>query len=376
MRAKILALPTACRKYVRVGESLYIESNTGIYYVRKSFKRYRIPALFQSTYETKVGKAKSKATELIKAHMDRYLGSDAHALAARSGKTVSSIIDEIMETVAPTKRKTTQENYRIYLGELRSEWGRMDISRITLATWQTWMREFRPRKKRKTYMDYAKYMNLVLRYAYQHKYTTHLLAIPNPDPIRESPARVFSQEEIRALWAAMNDDTRDQFVLCYECFMRLREALYLTWDRVDLDKGEITLRAQDVKTGSKTGKGRTFHVSPLAAQRLRARRKRVPGPFVFPSPTDPSKPMHQNKTAWNKAKRRAKITGKAKWHSLRHSAITHALLDAKAEPILVSEYAGVSMRTIQQVYLHSTSEKTRSVARSVSVFDKKGVNGV
>lgn len=51
-----------------------------------------------------------------------------------------------------------------------------------------------------------------------------------------------------------------------------------------------------------------------------------------------------------------------------------ALLDAKADPVQVSEYAGVSLRTIQRVYLHSTSEKTKSVAHALSVIAEKGVN--
>jgi integrase len=209
-------------------------------------------------------------------------------------------------------------------------------------------------------------MNIILRYAYKQRQATHLVSLPNPDA-KANAGRVFTAEEISKLWEAMNDDTRDQFVLCLECFMRLREALYLTWDRVDLISGVVTLRPEDVKTGTKTGKGRSFRLSDHAFERLKARRKRIDSPFVFPSPTDPAKPMHQNKTAWILAKETAGIKGRARWHDLRHSALTIALLDAKMDPILVSEYAGVSLRTIQAVYLHSTHDKTASVAGAVKI---------
>ena len=59
--------------------------------------------------------------------------------------------------------------------------------------------------------------------------------------------------------------------------------IFLTWDRIDLETGKLTLRAEDVKTGSKTGKGRVFFVSPNALERIRARRKRdkTESPYVF-----------------------------------------------------------------------------------------------
>jgi integrase len=229
------------------------------------------------------------------------------------------------------------------------------------------------RKKRKTFGDYAKYMNKLLRFAYQRRYLSHLIKVDSPDPIATGVGRVFTESEIKALWGVMNDETRDQFVLCYECFMRLREALYLTWDRVDLNEKEISLRASDVKTGSRTGKGRTFRASHNAIERLRIRyEQRSSDKWVFPSRVDSSKPVEDNKTAWRAAKRRCAITGRARWHDLRHTAISRSLLERGMDPILVSEYAGVSLKTLQRVYLHSTAKQTAAIANSLSVFGEKG----
>lgn len=356
-------------KYKKIADNLFLNTSTQVYYVRKSFKRFRIPELFTSTHETKVGKAKSKAAELIQEHLNKYLSNDQGGFSKRQGKTVRAVIDEVLATVTPTRRKRTQENHALYLGELKKEWGRWDISKITLQAWTNWLVGFRARKKRSTFADYAKDMNLLLRYAYRQRYVSHLLTLPNPDPVGKVIGRVFTKDEISGLWAAMNEETRDQFILCYECFMRLREALYLTWDRVNLETGVITLRPEDVKTGSKTGKGRSFRISDHALKRLQARAKTRKGksPFVFPSPSDRTQPVHQNKTAWKAAKKKAKVMGRARWHDLRHTALSRALLELKADIVLVSEYAGVSVKTLQRVYLHATHEHTREVSKLVKI---------
>lgn len=361
------------KRFIKVGDDLYLNTLSGYFFVRKSFKRLRIPPLFETTKEQKIGKAKSKAAEMITAHMNKYLGGQGpDLLSRRAGKQCSEVIEEILATVTPSKRAGTQGNHHLYFGQLKKEWGRWDVSRITLAAWQDWIKDFKTRKKRKTFADYQKHMNLLLRYSYQQRYVSHLVVLPNPDPVKGETGTILTQKEIDGLWEWMNEDTRDQFVLCFECFMRLREALYLTWDRVDLETGVITLRPQDVKTGSKTGKGRSFKMSDHALHRIRKRRIKVKNsPYVFPSPECASKPVHQNKTAWIVAKRKAGIKRRIRWHDLRHTALTKALLESKADPVLVSEYAGVSLKTIQKVYLHSTHEKTSTVAQSVKVFADK-----
>lgn len=370
MSAKLRAIGGAQEKrFVKVDEALFLNTETGVFYARKSFRRYRIPELFESTRETKIQRARAKRDQLVADHMAKYLKDEHTSLSRKQGRTLASVIDEILETETPGRRRTTQENHRLYLGELRKEWGRWDVGRITLSSWTDWLRAFRARKKRKTFADYAKYMNLVLRYAQRHRIVTHLLLVPNPDPPTNA-GRVYSGPEIESLWSVMNEDTRDQFSLCFECFMRLREALYLTWDRVDLESGVVTLRAEDVKTGSKTGKGRSFVVSPLTLTRLKSRRTRVSGPWVFPRP-DGGGPVHSNKKAWLKAKEKAGITGRARWHDLRHSAISKALLESRIDPILVSEYAGVKLTTLQRVYLHSTHEKTAEVSRAIQIVRQK-----
>lgn len=352
-------------KFTKAADNLWLYSESGVFYARKSFKKLKLPDLFESTGEVQIRKAKAKLPEMIRSHVDH------HSAVKKGEKKLPGVAAEILETVTPTRRKGTQENHKIYLTELSHEWNSWVVNEITLAAWANWLTGFRRRKKRKTFADYQKTMNMILRYAYKQRYCSHLLTLPNPDKRGARPGRVYTQEEITSLWGAMSEETRDQFVLCFECFMRLREALHLTWDRLDLESGVLTLRPEDVKTGSKTGKGRSFKLSPHALERLRSRRLRVRSEFVFPSPGNPSQPIEQNKAAWCNAKRKAGVVGRARWHDLRHTALTVSLLERRMDVVLVSEYAGVSIRTLQRVYLHSTADKTASVAGSISVFSSE-----
>lgn len=373
---------------------------TGVIYYRETFKKENIPALFKSTEATTLGKAKTTAKKMVQRHRNLHLGiKDDHIYGRAVANPFREVIAWAREHYTPKMRRRTQVAHNFFFDELDDWLGHFDVNSITreLFTGMIQKRRGKSRKVknrdgtyrvsvRRTFSDYAKHMNLLMRIAYEDlKLATHLITFDNPDRVRSrlkllpgattwdddlGPSwRVYTQAEISALWDEMGEDTRDQFALCYECLMRKREALHLTWDRVDLGVGKITLRPEDVKTGSKTGRGREFIMSPAAWERIRARaQKREPGnPWVFPSKTAPGKPVDDNKTAWTLVKRRAGVFGKATWHSLRHTALTEALLNEGKDPVKVSEYAGVSLETIQRVYLHSKAEQTKSVAGAIRI---------
>lgn len=342
--------------------------------VRKQFRKLGIPDLFESTGETTLGRARAAAEVIIQRHKNRHLGiDDSHVFGRRRTKTVAMVAEWILEHHTPKQRPGTQKLHHIYLGEnslIVREWGHWDVSNVTTEGFAQWVTHLRKTGKRKTFFDVAKSMGLLMRVAYDQKLVTHFLKFKNPDPKTNTSWRVYTPEEITALFKVMGEELRDQFVLSYECMMRLREVLKLEWDRVNLETGVITLRAQDVKTGTKTGQGREFVMSAHARDRLTARRARRDwtSPFVFPSRTG-NGPVHENKSAWKAAKKDAGITGKATWHSLRHTAITQALMEQRMSPTAVSEYCGTSVGTLQRVYLHSRADHTKDVAAAISILN-------
>lgn len=335
-----------------------------IIYVRKKFARQKIPMLFKSTGETLVHKAKLKAPGLIQAHLDRYL---------RRAKTFGDVVDEFLRTENPNPKKrrlSTQKNNIAYFSELKAELGEFPMTQVADENfWVDWLDRFMGKKTgRSTFNDYILRVNMLGRFALKRRYIPFFTKYEFVDEMRES-GRVLTESEISSLFEAMNVDGRDQFTLAYECGMRLREMLSLTWDRVNFEKETITLRRDDVKTGRKTGKGREFVVTVGALQRLKERKKRMGdrSPYVFPSKGNLNKPQRQNKTMWERAKRKARITGRCRWHDIRHTAITHMLMTMRQDIALVSEYVGTSVRTLQRVYLHSTAEQTRPVASALRI---------
>lgn len=398
---------------------LYLHNESGFYYVRKLFKRERLPELFKTTGETAKLKAKHKAEDMIQQHRNLHTGVEdrgafGNDFGQAHGKLVSEICDEIIEKVTPHRRVQTRKQHKLYVGKyIRAKFGDMGINAITVDHFDAWVEELRktfsPRtgKPRKTFKNYAKHMNLLFTHAYQKKYTKHRLRFSDPDKrirreLEEKPrkalsavereilelkkARCLKRDEIREIVSKLNDTWRLRFILSLESFMRFSEAGNLEWDRVNLETGLITLRAQDVKTGSKTGKGRRFYVSELGLELLRKRAKgqwrhgkgekhHPDSPYVFPNFRDPHRPASHNQRIWKDALKLSGIRERVRWHDIRHTALTLALVgdeslpeaERKAmvqDPLLVSEFAGVSLEVIREVYLHAEAEHTRRVPQA------------
>lgn len=339
---------------------LVLHRPTGMWYVRAKRKGKR--PLFKKTGYTQKGKAKTKALIMLAEWMGTRPASGA------AGGDVILFRDfaaDFREYIKKTNlRPRTLEQADIYLGELIEEVGYQDIRAINEGFVDEWLADFRSRKDRATFADYVKYLSKTLRHAHRKGLIDRLPQFRNPDP-KKRAGRVYSHEEAWLLLQASDLKMEAQLRLCLQGFMRLREMLFLTWDRINLETGLVRLGADDVKTGSKTGEGRDFYVNDATLVCLSLLPRR--GAYVFPSPSDPAKPQWSNKTAWRSLKRKVGVRGKASWHSLRHTALTWALVEMKMNPLLVSKFAGVSIRTIERVYLHIRPEDTRDIGQCIVV---------
>ena len=360
-------------------EGLARNRDSGIIYAIKHFAG--MPNLFRSTGETDIRAARKKLPGLIKEHLEKY--QDGKRSPEKS-KTVGQVIDEVYETQTarprrnkePLRKKTIAKR-KFYFERIRTDMGLgpLPIGKLTLQIWTGRLDQVMKKLKRKTFWDYAKHMNILERHAYQQQYITNLISFPNPDGAHKE-GTVFTTDELKLLFAEMNEDTKDQFVLSYENCLRKLECLHLEWNRIDLETGELILRKEHVKTGSKTGKGRTIFITPHALERLRARWQKVDQAdanarrWVFPSETGKG-PITDNKTAWNNAKENVLEKFPAfqhwgTWHHLRHTAITY-MFAMGMDIAKVSEFVGTSIATLQRVYLHSKAEHTRGVSSGLMI---------
>ena len=141
--------------------------------------------------------------------------------------------------------------------------------------------------------------------------------------------RFLSREEISRLHRVLDRQTRHsrreqadiiRLLLLTGC--RRSEILRLRWSEVDRDR----LVLADGKTGPR--------IVPLntPARRILQRRPRGESPFVFPSPSDPTRPRSRNLAFWYRARREACIEG-VRLHDLRHTHASHAVMNGV--PVLV-----------------------------------------
>ena len=71
--------------------------------------------------------------------------------------------------------------------------------------------------------------------------------VPLPDP-QNARDRVLTEEEWSRLYHVAKPHLRPVLLTAYQLGQRLSEIVGITWDRIDLKGGFITLRSQDTKT--------------------------------------------------------------------------------------------------------------------------------
>ena len=140
--------------------------------------------------------------------------------------------------------------------------------------------------------------------------------VPVPDPHNERD-RILTDREWERLHEAAAPHLKPILLLAYHLGQRFGEIVSLTWDRVDLHRGFITLRAIDTKTK----KARQVPLTPAVRSALTdlAKVRRLSTSHVFLYEGSPIKSI---KTALKRAKRVSGVEG-FRFHDLRHCAATN-----------------------------------------------------
>ena len=140
--------------------------------------------------------------------------------------------------------------------------------------------------------------------------------VPLPNPHNERD-RVLTEEEWTKLYEAAAPHLKAILLLAYHLGQRFGEITALTWDRVDLQRGFIILRAMDTKTK----KSRQIPMTPAARLALSdlAKVRRLHTNHVFLYQGEPIKSI---KTAFNTARKVAGVKD-FRFHDLRHCAATN-----------------------------------------------------
>jgi integrase len=213
-----------------------------------------------------------------------------------------------------------------------------------------------------------KYELAVLRRAFRLAKREKLLAeVPDFPTIALDNARqgFFEPDQFLAVRAKLPDYLRDVATFAYVTGWRIpSEVLTLTWADVNLEAGEVRLRAAVTK--GKKARVFPFAASPELAALLADRHARAKAMYQATGEWVPSvfhhsgKPIRDCYTAWRKACREADVPGRL-MHDFRRTAVRNL------------EWAGVPRSVAMQLTGHKTEEVYRRYAIVASDDLRAGV---
>ena len=140
--------------------------------------------------------------------------------------------------------------------------------------------------------------------------------VPLPDPHNERD-RVLSEEEWIRLYEVAKPHLKPLLLVAYHLGQRLGEITNLTWDRVNLQRGFIALRAVDTKTRKPRQVPMTPAVRETLSDLTKVRSLTTNHVFLYDG-----KPILRIDRAFRTAKKAAGITN-FRFHELRHCASTN-----------------------------------------------------
>ena len=157
-------------------------------------------------------------------------------------------------------------------------------------------------------------LNVAVRRGLLHSNPAAKVPMPNPQNERD---RVLSEEEWARLYQASKPHLRPILLLAYQLGQRFTEIIELTWDRVDLRRGFILLRAADTKTKVRREVPLTPAVRATLQQLAKVRRLETSRVFLYKG-----KPIQRISRAFKSALRGAGLQD-FRFHDLRHCASTN-----------------------------------------------------
>lgn len=392
--AKILQLKRRKKKqWLRVSHNMVRDSETGIYYLRKWCKELG-RELFESTKVTKKNQAQTIADEKFAEAKKHLPGMKNKRI--RIDSLCDSLLEELDELTKtldqngfPMRRLSTYKTKDLpYLrpryehteknprkgtreqGVIRDLFGSYFVDEIDEIFWQTWVKRT-GRKLGRNLDDIAKYLSKVLTYAYEQKYIARKPVIKYQGSSRNS-AIAYTDEQIIAFYQNAEPTLKDIILMAAENPLRPHEVQEAQWEMIQFFIHENKEHAvyKIPEWFAKTGEARELRLSPSTTKMLKKRKddQKDQNKYVFPSPKNPDKPLNKKQISrmWDRMKRKLNITSPIRFHWLRHSFYTKALLIAGEKVQHVSAAGGTSIKTLQKRYLKPNAETTASVSTAVN----------
>lgn len=341
-------------------KNFYRSPMSGKIYYKKGADKF-------STGETKILAAEREAEIRLKAKSESIPEAQAERdINGITNPTLGEIWPEMFEKRKVGKDKSTLIKYGVgWRISIEPFWGTKRIQEISknIIPYRNWYLETFPNRHfEKTYI----FLNMLFRYCVETKIINEM---PDMRPLkeinkivqknsrREKVGRVYSEYEIQAILAAIKmkytDDIKTRatlgVLLGVRCGLRKMEALSLKWDDIFFQKNNLRVWSK------KNHKWRFVPMIPEVRTAFLEHQSKVAGsPWVFPMKMDPNRHISGQifDKVWVAAKGAAGITGKARFHDLRHTFATRTA-EAGWPVVVACDVLDQSVSVYSRIYCHT-----------------------
>ena len=297
--------------------------------------------------------------------------------------TFEQLCDEFERSHFAGLAENTVRGHRVYIKHLKTFFGECPLDKITAQMVEKYRDQRRQQAtkndpnrtvKGATVNRELECLKCVLDLAVRRKYIAENAAstVKHFNELRERPVRrMLTVEEEQRILQAAPPYLRVAIILLTQTGGRTySEGLSLRWDQVDLENKVIRLD-NNVKT---PGSVEPVPLSDFARDVLAAWKKEQgsSGPYVFPSPIRPSRPILTVKTAWKATLRRAGVAH-FPIYNLRHVFCTR-LSEVAPDAVVQRAMRHTSPETKRRYQLGMADQVRKAVEKAnKTIYGKKNV---
>ncbi len=184
--------------------------------------------------------------------------------------------------------------------------------------------------------------------------------------VPEREIETITHEDFIRLLNSSPDGLKSIIIVAYFTGMRRGELRSLQWQHIDFENKFIRLKGENTKNG----KGRDITMTKFVYETLMDLKKKNESLYVFShSKGKPYSSGSAWRRLWNKAVKDSGINKNRqtnlRFHDLRHSYISHLVVDMNIDHKTAMELSGHSDLKTMQRYAHSNEERKKQVAEQL-----------
>jgi len=314
---------------------------------RQEFKR--------STGLEDEAKAYKKGLEMF----NEWLGSEIDHSRVVLIKDIARAILSSKEVVKRDRTYTTSKNQ--IEKHILPYFGHLKPCQITSLRWDEYDAHERKKGKRTKLFNTRKALIEILNRAKDENLIKKVPELKLHDQ-KSRQGKYIEEITVKTLICAASPDTSLLIEILYLMGARPGEVIQYEYSMIHWDEGvhgTISIPGRITKTG----RSRKIPLNSRVSALLWFRMHEKGGKYVFPSPSDPNRPIREYKTGWNSACRKVGITRKDNilLYDLRDTWVTN---QAKRNiPIgFTAKYADTSPEMIHKIYLRTVDDSMQNVA--------------